>query len=42
MFARLGTVDRQWVVIPRGDHAALLEDTAPRMIAAIRAFLERP
>ncbi|HEX7840578.1 MAG TPA: alpha/beta fold hydrolase [Kofleriaceae bacterium] len=42
MFARLGTVDRQWVVIPKGDHAALLEDTAPRMIAAIRAFLERP
>lgn len=42
MFARLGTIDRQWVVIPRGDHAALLEDTAPRMIAAIRAFLERP
>ncbi len=42
LFARLGTVDRQWVVIPGGDHAALLEDTAPRMIAAIRAFLERP
>jgi pimeloyl-ACP methyl ester carboxylesterase len=41
-FARLGTIDRQWVVIPRGDHAALLEDTAPRMIAAIRAFVERP
>jgi pimeloyl-ACP methyl ester carboxylesterase len=42
LFARLGTRDRQWVAIPRGDHAALLEDTAPRMIAAIRAFLERP
>jgi pimeloyl-ACP methyl ester carboxylesterase len=42
LFARLGTVDRQWVVVPRGDHAALLEDTAPRMIAAIRAFVERP
>jgi pimeloyl-ACP methyl ester carboxylesterase len=42
LFAHLGTVDRQWVVIPRGDHAALLEDTAPRMIAAIRAFVERP
>jgi pimeloyl-ACP methyl ester carboxylesterase len=41
-FARLGTFDRQWVVIPKGDHAALLEDTAPRMIAAIRAFLDRP
>lgn len=42
MFSRLGTVDRQWVVIPGGDHAALLEDTAPRMIAAIRAFIDRP
>jgi pimeloyl-ACP methyl ester carboxylesterase len=42
LFSRLGTVDRQWVVIPGGDHAALLEDTAPRMIAAIRAFLDRP
>ncbi len=41
LFTRLGTVDRQWVVIPGGDHAALLENTAPRMIAAIRAFLER-
>ncbi len=42
LFTRLGTSDRQWVIIPRGDHAALLEDTAPRMIAAIRAFIERP
>lgn len=42
LFTRLGTYDRQWVVIPGGDHAALLEDTAPRMIAAIRAFVERP
>lgn len=41
MFTRLGTADRQWVVIPGGDHAALLEDTAPRMITAIRAFIER-
>jgi pimeloyl-ACP methyl ester carboxylesterase len=42
LFTRLGTVDRQWVVIPGGDHAALLEDTAPRMIAAIRGFVDRP
>jgi pimeloyl-ACP methyl ester carboxylesterase len=42
LFTRLGTADRQWVVIPRGDHAALLEDTAPRLIAAVRAFLDRP
>lgn len=42
LFTRLGTVDRQWVVIPGGDHAALLEDPAPRMVAAIRGFVERP
>jgi len=42
LFTRLGTRDRQWVMVPRGDHAALLEDTAPRLIAAIRAFLDRP
>jgi pimeloyl-ACP methyl ester carboxylesterase len=42
LFARLGTADRQWVVIPKGDHAALLEDTAPRLVGAIRAFLDRP
>ena len=41
MFTHLGTADRQWVVIPGGDHAALLEDTAPRMITAIHAFIER-
>ena len=41
LFTRLGTLDRQWIAIPGGDHAALLEDTAPRMIAAIRGFLER-
>ena len=42
LFTRLGTTDRQWVVVPKGDHAALLEDTAPRLIAAIRAFVDRP
>jgi len=42
LFARLGTFDRQWVVIPKGDHAVFLEDTAPRVLAALRGFLERP
>jgi len=42
LFTRLDTIDRQWIVIPGGDHAALLEDTAPRMIEAIRAFIDRP
>ncbi|HEX4421927.1 MAG TPA: alpha/beta fold hydrolase [Kofleriaceae bacterium] len=41
LFTRLGTADRQWVMIPGGDHAALIEDTAPRLIAAIRAFIDR-
>ena len=41
LFSRLATSDRQWIVIPGGDHAALLENTAPRMIAAIRAFVDR-
>ncbi|MFQ5743650.1 MAG: alpha/beta hydrolase [Acidobacteriota bacterium] len=41
-FARLGTSDRQWVVIPGGDHAALLEDTMPAFVAAMVGFLERP
>src|SRR4029078_3988093 len=39
LFARLGTVDRQWVVIPKGDHAALIEAPAPRLLAAIRGFV---
>jgi pimeloyl-ACP methyl ester carboxylesterase len=41
VFTRLGTLDRQWVVIPGGDHVAFLGDAAPGMIAAIRGFLER-
>lgn len=41
MFTRLGTFDRQWVVIPGGDHIAFLGNTAPRVMAAIRGFLER-
>ena len=41
-FSRLGTADRQWVVIAGGDHAALLEDTQPAFVAAMVAFLERP
>lgn len=40
--SRLGTTDRQWVVIAGGDHAALLEDTQPAFVATMVAFLERP
>jgi pimeloyl-ACP methyl ester carboxylesterase len=42
LFTRLGTPDRQWVVLPGGDHAALVEDTHPAFIAAIVAFVARP
>ncbi|MBI3791502.1 MAG: alpha/beta fold hydrolase [Gemmatimonadetes bacterium] len=42
LFTRLGTGERQWVVIAGGDHAALMEDTQPAMVAAMVAFLERP
>lgn len=42
VFARLGSPDRQWVILAGGDHAALLEDTLPAFIAAIVNFIERP
>jgi pimeloyl-ACP methyl ester carboxylesterase len=41
-FLRLGTPDKEWVILPGGDHAALLERPAPRFIEAITSFLERP
>jgi len=41
-FARLGTVDRQWVVIAGGDHAVLIENTQPAFVAAMVNFIERP
>jgi pimeloyl-ACP methyl ester carboxylesterase len=42
LFTRLGTADRQWVVLPGADHAALVEDVHPAFIAAILAFVSRP
>jgi len=41
-FAKLGTPDRQMVVLPGADHAAQLEDTHDRWVAAIVDFLSRP
>lgn len=41
-FAALGTGDKQLIVVPGGDHAALLEDTHDMWIAAIVNFLTRP
>jgi pimeloyl-ACP methyl ester carboxylesterase len=42
IFVRLGTADKEWVVLAGGDHAALIERTAPRFVEAIASFLERP
>jgi pimeloyl-ACP methyl ester carboxylesterase len=42
VFTQLGSSDRQWVILAKGDHAALLEDTLPAFIAAIVNFIERP
>lgn len=42
LFTQLGTPDRQWVILPGADHAALLEDSHSAFIAAILAFVERP
>ena len=42
LFTKLGNPDRQWVILAGGDHAALLEDTAPALIAAVVNFVERP
>jgi pimeloyl-ACP methyl ester carboxylesterase len=42
LFTKLGTPDRQWVVLPGVDHAALIEDSQPAFIAAVVAFVGRP
>jgi pimeloyl-ACP methyl ester carboxylesterase len=41
-FVHLATPDKEWVVLSGGDHAALIERTAPRFVEAIASFLERP
>ena len=41
-FAKLGTPDRQMIVLPGGDHASQLEDTHDKWIAAVVNFLDRP
>jgi pimeloyl-ACP methyl ester carboxylesterase len=42
LFTGLGTHDKQWVVLPGGDHAALIEDTHAAFVAAVVAFVSRP
>lgn len=41
LFFRLGTADKQRVILMGGDHAALLEDTSPMFIEAVVRFIER-
>ncbi len=42
LFKRLGDPDRAWVVVPRGDHAAHIEDTHDAFVAALLGFLDTP
>lgn len=42
VFALLGTADKQWVVVPGGSHAALLETCRGYFLQAIVGFLEVP
>jgi pimeloyl-ACP methyl ester carboxylesterase len=41
-FAELDGVDRRWVVLAGGDHAAHLERTAPAFAAAVLEFIAAP
>ncbi|HEV2854548.1 MAG TPA: alpha/beta fold hydrolase [Thermoanaerobaculia bacterium] len=41
LFARLGTGDRAWVIIPGADHAVHLEDAQARLVKAVAGFIER-
>jgi pimeloyl-ACP methyl ester carboxylesterase len=41
-FSRIGTADREWVVMAGGDHASLIENMQPAFIAAVVNFLNRP
>jgi pimeloyl-ACP methyl ester carboxylesterase len=38
-FSQLGAVERRWVIVGDGDHAAHLEETAPEVTAAIVDFI---
>jgi alpha-beta hydrolase superfamily lysophospholipase len=42
LFTRLGTPDRAWVIVPQGDHAAHMENCAPRFVDAVVSFVSRP
>lgn len=42
LFSRLGVDDKAWTIIEGGDHAAHLEDVAPRFMAAVLSFMDAP
>lgn len=42
LFSRLGTAEREWIVMAGGDHASLIENMQPAFVAAVVNFLERP
>lgn len=41
-FAKIAAPQRQWTVLPGGDHAAQLEDTHAAFISAVVEFITRP
>lgn len=41
-FSRIGTADREWIVMAGGDHASLIENMQPAFVAAVVNFLGRP
>lgn len=41
VFLRLANADKQWVILPGGDHAAHLEVTGPLFVRAVLGFLGR-
>lgn len=41
-FSEVASPDREWVVVPGGDHAAFLETPRPYFLRALVGFLERP
>ncbi len=41
LFTRLATSDRQWVVIPGGDHAAFMETPRPLFLHVLSSFIDR-
>ncbi len=41
-FSRIGTGDREWIVMAGGDHASLIESMQPAFVTAVVNFLDRP